>query len=196
MLKKLGIASLVLSSSLFAGSYIGMDFGMAKNDTTHSTSGLLGVGDTTKSNDYTDISLVFGTGDNGGVKIQGRINFVSYDEEIYVDGDSFLEIGVDIIKEFDIGNNLYPFVKAGLGGDYMSVDEDVYDQSIAVGFELNAGAGVNYMATDKVGIIFGVDYKYRKWQDTEVTTIGGTNVLTISTDDSGFEPFLGVRYSF
>ena len=189
MLKKIGLASLVLSSSLFAGSYIGADFGYAKSDTTKSISGITS-GDSTVSNDYTDISLIFGTGDNGGVKIQGRLNFVSYDKEVFQDGDSFIEIGVDAIKEFSVSSSLYPYIIAGLGGDYMSVDDNYYNQSIVYGVEFNAGAGINFMATDQLGVIFGIDYKYRTWQDVDY------GIVTLSTHDSGFEPYLGVRYSF
>lgn len=189
MLKKIGIASLVLSSSLFAGSYIGADIGFAKNDTTTSISGIAS-GDDSVSNDYTDISLIFGTGDNGGVKIQGRLNFESYDKQIFKDGDSFIEVGVDAIKEFSVNSNLYPYIKAGVGGDYMSVDGSYYNQSIVYGVELNAGVGVNVMTSDHLGLILGIDYKYRMWQDVDY------GIVTVSRHDSGFEPYLGLRYSF
>jgi len=182
MLRKITLASLVLAGSLFAETYIGVDFGYGSNDTDKAG--------TTYSNNYTDLALILGTGENGGIKVQGRINFVSYDKQVFVDGDSALEVGVDIIKEFAAGSSLYPYLKAGVGGDYMSVNENIYDQPIVLGFEFNAGVGVNVMATEDLGIIIGIDYKYRKWQDVDY------RITTVSTSDSGLEPYFGLRYNF
>lgn len=70
----------------------------------------------------------------------------------------------------------------------MSVDG--YTDSSISEVSFKAGVGVSYKAIDHLYIIGGVDYVGRKWQDVTIGTV------TISTTDSGFQPYIGVNYAF
>lgn len=194
MLKKITMASLLLTGSLFGDTYIGVDLGYVKNDTTKETDSIINH-DRDFSNDYTDIAILLGGGENGGVKLQGRLSYISYDEKIFFNdsSDSSIELGGDFLKEFAVGSNLYPYIKAGGGFDYMKLDSSASNASDILGFEINGGVGINYMPTNVIGIVFGVDYIYKKWEDLEADN---EDIYTLSAHDSGFKTYLGLRYNF
>jgi opacity protein-like surface antigen len=166
---------------------VGVSFGYGLNDDEIS----LGSSSRTEENKYTDISLLFGTGEDGGFKIEGRLGIISYSETIYnPDSSTLFEIGVDGIKEWQIDEMFFPYLKAGLSGGYISLDENYYDSPLAASFSLNAGLGLSIKATDKMNVVVGVDYVYRKWQDVDI------GFLTLSRDGRGFKPYLGVNIGF
>jgi opacity protein-like surface antigen len=167
--------------------YVGVDYGANANDTEVEGGGI----SATVSNKYSDFSFKVGTGTDGDWKGQLRLSRISYDKPIFDNTHkTLIEFGGDVIKEFTIDSvkNLYPYVKVGLGVGSMSVDG--YTDSSISEVSFKAGAGVSYKAIEHLYIIGGVDYIGRKWQDI----IFGT--VTISTTDSGFQPYIGVNYAF
>ncbi len=188
MKKELALAGILLSATyLSADTYIGLN--LAKGLSTNTVS--VGGTDVDEDNDYTNISFIVGTGEDGGFKIQGRLNIVQLDLPIYDDThDTLVEIGIDGIKEWEVSPTLYPYVKAGLAAGSIGTDETYYSESTAMEFSLNAGFGLSFKVNDNVDILGGIDYVYRKYQDVDV------GLLTISTTGTSFEPYIGMRYSF
>ena len=188
MNKKLTLAVLLLGATyVSADTYIGVNVGYGLGTNTVS----VGSEEADIDNDYTNLSLILGTGDDGGFKFQGRLNIISLDEAIYDDShDTLFEIGIDGIKEWEVSPTLYPYIKAGLASGFIGTDDTYYDSSIAMEFSLNAGAGLSFKVNDQLDIIGGVDYVFRKYQDVDV------GYYTLSITGSSFEPYIGMRYSF
>jgi len=187
MKKNLVLSVLLLSATYSsADTYAGIAIGKGLN--TDSVS----VGTLDVENNYLNISLILGTGDDGGFKIQGRLNIISLDKAIYDNTHrTLVEIGLDGIKEFEITQKFYFYLKAGIAGGYIGIDDTYYDAPIAAESSLNAGIGLAYKLNNKVDLIAGADYVFRKYQDVEISYS-----TTISTKASGFEPYMGMRYSF
>lgn len=132
-------------------------------------------------------------GEDGGFKGQVTLSLISFDEAVF-DGENsdLIEIGFDVIKEFEVTSSFYPFLKAGVG--FGSMDVEGYEDDSIYEVSFNLGAGVSFKATDSFYIIGGVDYVGRKWQDIEVA--GYYVPSTITTTDSGFKPYVGLNYKF
>lgn len=160
--------------------YVGADFGYALNDTDSTDySGIY-----SRSNSYTNFSFKFGAGRDGGWKNQIRFSMISYDNAVARGVDkSLTEFGWDFMREFRVNEQLFPYVKFGVG--YGWSDETGYTDTLAEVSYL-IGGGVSFKAMDNLYVVGGIDYVGRSWQDTTVAT----------TSDSGFEPYVGVNYAF
>jgi opacity protein-like surface antigen len=185
------LVSGMLSSAAVAGDiYLGVEYGMGSNETEHEVNG---VSASTYDNNYDDIKLKFGAGEDGGFKGQVTLSFISFDETVFDNTNSdLIEIGFDVIKEFEVTNSFYPFLKAGVGYGFMDVEGYTEDSIYEISF--NVGAGVSYKAVDNLYLVGGIDYIGRKWQDIEYYSWFGTT--TVSTTDSGFKPYIGLNYKF
>ncbi|MEN4054243.1 MULTISPECIES: hypothetical protein [Sulfurimonas] len=192
MKKSLLLAGLLLAgSSAMADIYVGIDYGANSNDTTVE---VLGVS-VDVSNKYKDATIKVGSGQDGDWKGQLRLSRISYDKAIFDSSHKTLtEFGGDVIKEFSLNSikNLYPYVKVGLGVGSMNVDG--YSDSSITEVSFNIGIGISYKAVEHLYIIGGVDYVGRKWQDVQYTV--GSTTYTVSTTDSGAQPYIGINYAF
>lgn len=188
------LVSSMLSVAAVADVYVGVEYGSAKNTTTLDVSG---YGTIEGDNDYSDVKFKIGTGTDGGVKFQGTLSLISYDETVFDDTNKdLMEFGVDFMKEFEVSPSFYPFIKAGFGVGSMTVDGYSEDSIVTVSF--NLGAGISYKATENIYVIGGVDYVARKWQDIEYSGYNGYyyETITLSTSDSAMKPYIGINYKF
>ncbi|MDY0116312.1 MAG: hypothetical protein RBR59_01900 [Sulfurimonadaceae bacterium] len=189
------VASSFIASSLLADIYVGVEYGNSSNKTKYEESGLLGNESEKFTNKYSDIKLKLGTGTDGGVKAHLYLSSISYKHAIFDDSHKRLtEFGVEVIKEFEVTKEIYPFVKGGLGVGSMSVD-GMSDSSI-LAVSLSIGGGVAYKVTENISLLAGVDYAIRKWQDIEYKTTGGTTFYTVEITDAGVKPYVGVNFQF
>lgn len=182
------------SANLFATDvYVGVQLGNVTNKDKATFTGNLS-GDVEQDNSYSDLGVVIGMGNDGDWKGQLRLSKIGFSETIFdnTNKDAF-EIGVDVIKEFEVYDNTYPFIKAGLGYTIMSLDNPSLSESSILGVELNIGAGLAYKVIDNISIYGGLDYVYRKWQDIQY--YGSINA-TRSTTGSGIKYNAGVNFSF
>ena len=188
------VSSSFVVSAAMADVYVGVEYGAASN--THEIEASAGAYTATGDydNDYSNIKLKIGAGEDGGVKLQGTLSFISYDESIFDETNKdYVEFGLDLIKEFEVNKQLYPFIKGGMGVGAMDVEGYTEDSILAVSF--NLGAGLSFKATDNISLLAGVDYVYRKWQDIEVYYNYYTTV-DVSVSDSGFKPYIGLNVQF
>ncbi|OHE17109.1 MAG: hypothetical protein A2540_01580 [Sulfurimonas sp. RIFOXYD2_FULL_37_8] len=189
ILLSLLVSGLLSSAAMADGIYVGVEYGMASNETEVDDGSASYKGD----NDYKDFKFKVGYGEDGGFKGQIGLSFISFDETVFDDENSdLIEVGFDVIKEFEVTKNFYPFVKIGFGVGSMSVDG--YEDSSIYEVSFNVGAGISFKATDNLYLIGGVDYVGRKWQDIEVA--GYYVPSTITTTESGFKPYVGLNYKF
>jgi len=179
------LVSGIISSAVIADVYVGIDYGFASNETEIEDGSNSFKGD----NNYNDLKLKVGYGKDGDFKGQMSLSFISFDEKVFDDENSdLMELGFDVIKEFEATKQFYPFLKAGFGFGYMDVEGYEDDSIYEVSF--NVGAGISYKAIENFYIVGGIDYIGRKWQDIDY----GRG--TISTTDSGFKPYIGLNYKF
>lgn len=185
-------ASSLVASAALADVYVGVEYGAASNTTEREVTGSMN-GTYDYDNNYKDIKLKVGAGEDGGIKVQAYLSFISYDEYIFDNSNKdYTEIGVELIKEFEVSSSLYPFIKGGMGVGVMDVEGYSEDSILAV--SLNLGAGLSFKATDNISLLAGVDYVYRKWQDIEFRD--GWRTTTVSIADSGIKPYIGVNFQF
>lgn len=185
-------ASSLVASAAMADVYVGVEYGAASNTHEREVTGA-GSGTSEYDKDYSDIKLKIGGGEDGGVKVQATLSFIEYDESIFDNTNKdYIEVGLDLIKEFEVNKNVYPFIKGGLGVG--SMDVEGYSESSITGVSLNLGAGLSFKATDNFYLVGGVDYVYRKWQDIEYTI--GWSTVTVSTTDSALKPYIGANFKF
>jgi len=189
-MKGLLVSGLFLGTvgTAFAGTYIGVDYGKVSNEDEIEVNNATAA---TLDNEYSDFSIKFGSGNDGDWKTQVRLSMIAFDKALFdASNKELTEIGVDVIKEFEVANNLYPFIKFGFGFGWMDVD-GYLDDSIKE-FSFNAGAGVSYKVMEHLDVLAGVDYVGRSWQDVEYIGTG----LTASVAGSGMKAYVGMNYSF
>jgi hypothetical protein len=189
VMKTLVVSSL-LASAAFADVYVGVDYGQVGNTDKATNSASNSI---TQTNAYGDLGVKVGFGTDGGWKSQLRVSKIDYDKAIFDSSHKDLtEVGFDILKEFEVSKNFYPFIKLGMGYGWMNVDG--YTKSSIAEVSMNGGVGLSYKAVEHLYLVAGVDYVYRKWQDIEYTN--GYTTDTISVTGSGAKIYAGVNYAF
>ena len=185
-MKKIVLATM-LASGLMAdsGLYIGLDYGKASNTHTFSLASYAAHAD----NDYSNLKLKIGGGTDGEWKFQGTLDKIDYKIGVFdTENNSLYEIGFDIIKEFEVTKELYPFIKIGFGAGQMSTTFTTEGRMNEVYF--SGGAGLSYKATSNVYILAGADYIARRWNDVAI------GAYTLETNDKAIKPYIGVNYKF
>lgn len=193
-MKKIVLAVLIASGLMAAdsGVYLGVEYGVAKNSTTQDFDNGSATTSYEDDNNYKDIKVKIGGGRDGGVKFQGSLSFITFDEYVFsYASKETIELGFDIIKEFEVTPSVYPYIKAGFGVGFMDVEG--YSEDSIAGVSFKIGAGVSFKVVDHLYLLAGIDYVGRKWQDIEYQT---TTTTTISTTDSGIKPYVGVNFLF
>lgn len=177
-----------ISSSVMAEEselYIGLDVFASSNTFTLETLGISADTDV----DSDGFKLKFGSTLNEGWRVQGYYQNETYDRALYDNtNDTLNEIGVDLIKGFEVTPEFSPFIQAGLGYGWMDVEG--YSESTAKEVDLKLGAGVMYRFTSSFEGIAGVDFQYRNWSDLEL--LG--NTIEISEKSTKF--YLGANIHF
>jgi len=180
-------ASLVTTSAMAEDSefYVGLDVFTSSNTFT-----LEALGDSVDADDDSDgFKLKFGANLEEGWRVQGYYQHETYDETLYDDTNDVLnEIGVDVIKGFEVTPEFSPFIQAGLGYGWMDVEG--YSENTANDVSLKLGAGVMYQITPTFEAIAGVDLQYRNWSDLMV----GTTTIEISEKSTKF--YIGANIHF
>ena len=200
-MKKIGF-SLLTAATLFAsaatasdsGLYAGVDLIKSNNDFKVKVSGTGSASDTF-SNDAVGFKFKFGAMGDEGLRFQGYFMTEKFDDPLYdADHDRMYEIGVDLIKGFEVSSQVEPFIQGGLGFGWIDVDDSVYDSSVSAEISLRFGAGVAFHASPVAEFLLGVDYQFRTWSDAEITT--PTEYYKVELDDHGPRFYIGANYHF
>ncbi len=195
-MKKIYLSSLVTSLLMFSNAhagnfYTGLDLISSANTFTVSAAIYNYTVATDIDDDSQGFKLKFGVQGSEGWRIQGYLLKETYDTPVFdATNDELVEIGVDVIKGFEITPEFSPFVQIGLGVGAMDVNAQYYtDDSIsAVSFKL--GAGVMYDITKEIELIAGVDFQQRRWQDIVY------NSVTVEIEEASTKAYVGLNYHF
>ncbi len=181
-----------LTGALMAESsfYVGLDFGKADN--TDKITSKSGTNTATIKNDntYSDLKIKLGIEADIGTDFQLTFSKINYDNGVFYNttGTKLYEIGLDIIKEFELTSSLSPFIKLGVGYGYMDSQLPAYEDVNE--FSTNFGVGLSYKVIEHIYALAGVDYIYRHWSNTT------DNDFTFETRGSAIKPYIGLNYKF
>jgi Outer membrane protein beta-barrel domain len=186
-MKKIVLATLLATGLMAAesGFYIGLDAGQANNTDKSTTQGT-----TFKyKNNYSDVKFKLGIEDEG-TKFQVTFAKIDYQNGVFYasEGNILYEVGIDVIKEFEVTPSVYPFLKLGVGYGKMDTKRAAYGTINEI--SSNIGVGLSYKIVDHLYALAGVDYVYRHWNDTSADS------FTYVTRDSAIKPYVGVNYKF
>jgi len=180
--------------------YVGIDYLNNSNTIEYS--------DKTEEVDNNSKAFKFkiGFADNDN-NLRTQLYFLSetYDEPIFdSSNDNLKEIGMDIIKTLPLTPKFLPFIQAGFGYGFMSIDG--YNESSIAEVSFKVGVGAIYKITPKFELLGGLDFQYRKWQDREVTTTYkytgvyynyySSTTETIETDETSSKLYVGLNLHF
>jgi len=187
------VTSVLLGVSLLATSalaeetalYVGLDVFTSSNTFTVKALGQSADGDF----DSDGFKLKFGSTLDNGWRVQGYYLHETYDETLFDDkNDAFNEIGIDIVKGFEVTPEFSPFVQVGLGYGWMDIEG--YSETSIKAVSVKIGAGVMYKITPEFEAIAGVDFQARSWQDIELGT------TTIETSEKSTKFYIGANLHF
>ena len=182
-------AALVTTSALAEDKqfYVGLDAFTSNNtiDLKNTTTGASADVD----DDSDGFKLKFGANLDDGWRVQGYYQHETYDLPIYDNtNDELNEIGVDVIKGFEVTPEFSPFIQAGLGYGWMDIEG--YTDSTANSVSLKFGGGVMYKITPMFEAVAGIDFQYRNWEDAVILS------QTIEIDETSTKFYIGANIHF
>lgn len=165
--------------------YVGLDLISSDNTVTKK----VGTIETDADNDSDGFKLKFGALLNDGWRLQGYYLNETYDKPI-IDGkhDTLNEIGLDVIKGFEVTPKLSPFIQGGIGYGWMDIQG--YNESSINSFSVKLGAGVMYKITTNFELLAGLDLQARGWEDISFLT------TTIKTSEASSKLYIGANVHF
>ena len=188
------LAGSLLASSAFAGVYIGFDYGndnSSLNDNfvvmNKSTSTVVLSSDTTSTYNFNYSSIKLGYETDGNWKYQVKASQINFG------GKTLNEIGFDILKEFEMTRDFFPYVKIGAGYGWRKAATD-WDPSPLHESSLEAGLGISYKMLQHISLNLGVDYVYRNWDDAYSN--GSVYYKTERIDENILRSYIGIEYLF
>jgi len=96
--------------------------------------------------------------------IEFSVDYVDNKEELFHPTDATrYGLNVELIKAFDWGIYVNPFVKAGFGMGYMETEASYEDNSLSFG-TYNLGFGMYIPIGENLDFELGYDYKYTSYQ--------------------------------
>lgn len=165
--------------------YVGLDVLKSNNTFTVEANG----GSADVDSNSQAFKLKIGSASNNGWRMQGYVLRETYDDTLFdATHDTLTELGLDIIKGFEITPEFSPFVQVGFGYGWMDVDG--YTDNSIKEFNLKAGAGVMYKVTPKFELLAGLDFQHKRWQDIKVGSV------TVETTENSTKLYVGANYHF
>jgi opacity protein-like surface antigen len=159
----------ILSSNVLANEkniYLGVDI-LSSGNTFHIENKNTGKSIDSDVNSKA-FKLKFGTVMDDNLRVQAYYQHETYKETLYDETHDLLnEVGLDLIKGFEVTPKFLPFLQVGLGYGWMNVDG--YSNRDTVNeISLKIGAGLMYQFTNTFEGIVGFDAQYRNWTDIEI----------------------------
>lgn len=130
-----------------------------------------------------------GYGDIGGYTVEASFSYMDDDINVFSenDGPAYM-IDITLLKGWDAGHDLYPYLGAGIGVGKMSVDR-LLEQSLFFS-SFNFSGGLRYLLSDDVDVDLGINYKLRSWQAVSLVTEEAKVTSHV------INPYIGLNYHF
>ena len=180
------LAASLLTTQASADMYMGLDMLSSSNTFTLDVNRL---GSASADLDSKAFKLKIGSINNNGWRVQGYYLRETYEQTLFdASNDQLNEIGMDIIKGFEVTPEFSPFIQAGIGFGWMDVVG--YTEDSMKEYSLKVGAGVMYKVIPQVELVAGVDFQHRAWQDIQVGS------YTLTTTEKSTKLYAGINYHF
>jgi opacity protein-like surface antigen len=184
-LKKLTLLLLSLSSLLLADSsiYIGTGYAYDTEKLTYESN--------SKTINNNEARVKIGYGDRSAYAIELSLDYVDNHSNIFDanDGKKYA-FNVELLKAWDFGIIINPYLKAGFGAGYLETDADLYNNSLTYG-SFNLGSGFFLPINKHLDLEFAYEYKNLSYQplnaDTTSSSKPTSNLHVI---------YLGVNFRF
>lgn len=162
-MKNITLLLLLFSSLLFAKSGIYLGAGYAHNTERVTYKSL----DETISNNAANIKI--GYGDRKAYAVEFSLNYVDNKSNIFDTNDG-KKYGFDIalLKAWDFGIYIYPYLKAGFGAGYLETPADLHNNSLTYG-SFNLGIGFFLPLSDAIDIEVAYEHKNVSYQKPDQT---------------------------
>ena len=174
-----------------SGLYIGVDLFKSSNKMTYKENSTQVDGPDRDSDGF---KIKFGTQLDDGWRFQGYFLHEQYNASFIDYADNTLnELGLDLIKGFEVTPEFIPFIQAGFGYGWMDVNG--YNEDTIAEINLKLGAGMMYKITPQFEAIIGIDLQGKAWQDyVEYTFL--TTSTTHETSERSVRYYLGANFHF
>jgi len=181
-LKKIILLLLALSSLLLAQTkiYLGLGYGYNSENISYASA--------SKTINENAARIKIGYGDRKAYAVELSFDYIDNNSEIFAanDGKRY-GFNVDLLKAFDFGIYVNPFIKAGIGAGYLETDADTTNQSLTYG-SFNLGTGVFIPLGKSSDIEIAYEYKNLSYQ--KIDTNGERPTSTLHSAYIGFN----IRY--
>jgi hypothetical protein len=162
-LKKIILLLLTLSSLLLAESkiYLGLGYGYNSENISYAS--------TSKTINENAARLKIGYGDRKAYAVELSFDYIDNNSQIFAvnDGKKY-GFNVELLKAFDFGIYVNPFLKAGFGAGYLETNADVTNKSLTYG-SFNLGAGVFIPIGESFDIELAYENKNVSYQKPDST---------------------------
>ncbi len=156
-MKKIILFLLLLTSFLYSDAKIYMGVGGGVYSET--------LDDIDKTNITANMARIkVGYGIREAYSIEFSVDYVAKSNDtLFLNDGARYGLNVELIKAFDWGIYVNPFVKAGFGMGYMETEASEKDDSLSFG-TYNLGLGMYIPMGENLDIELGYDYKYTSYQ--------------------------------
>jgi opacity protein-like surface antigen len=151
---------LVVSLYADAKFYVGTDYGIFKESMSGNTSAYSESGIST---------LKLGYADRETYGIEFSLDYTKNKSNIFSadDGDRF-GLNINLLKAFDYNIYILPYIKAGIGAGFLSIDRAVDDKLYYSSY--NIGTGVLLPVNENFDFEIGYDYKYTSYESINMVS--------------------------
>ena len=174
---------LFISSLLIAKSQIYFGTGYTYNSET------LSYDNSDKSLNNNGARIKLGYGDKKAYAIEFSIDYLDITKQYLSDSDKYkLGFNVELLKAFDFGIYVNPFLKAGFGAGYMDTTADTYNNSLTYG-SYNLGSGLFIPINEHFDIEVAYEYKNISYQKVDAN-------LSYSPNGNLHTGYIGLNFRY
>ncbi|WP_457744087.1 outer membrane beta-barrel protein [Sulfurimonas sp.] len=162
MNKQILFLLILLTSSLFADAKVYVGTGLTRVDET--------LDATKKAIPNSVVSLKIGYGQRDSYAIEFSTYYTQNKSKYFSKNDAQkMGFDVDLIKAYDFGIYVNPYVKVGFGAGAIKTDADTINQSLTYG-NFNAALGFFIPLSSQMDLELAYQYKYLSYEKIDVTT--------------------------
>lgn len=146
-------------------------------------------GKDTVSTSTAQYTLKAGYGDIASYGVEVSLSYMDNATNIFSKNDgAALMFDITLLKGWDAGSDLYPYLDVGIGVGNMKVDREL--ESSLTFSSFNFGAGVRYLIAQNIDFDLGVYYKLRTWQSVSLVS------EQVKVKSDVINPYIGINYHF
>jgi len=121
-----------------------------------------------KSIDNSELAMKIGYGHRDGYAAELSLNYLQNHSKVYANGDAQkLGFNVSLLKAYDFGIYVNPFLKAGFGAGTLKSDVDTNNQSLTYG-NFHLGGGFFIPLSSQMDIELAYQYRFISYEKIDL----------------------------